>query len=390
MRREARLGLLAPLRALGLAVVFALAAGGVVAGSISWLKQARLGRPSLVFDYSRLIGKRLPALAAAGRGGRRSVAFLGDSQIVSYPEGRTVPERLQQALDARAPGADGIHVVSLAMSGTGPFDHYFLVDRIAEARPDLVVIALNLDHFSKAWKGAYSRPQLAALIEPSRLVEALRLPLHWTGLTTDRLLFYLGVGQAGGYDPFYWLSLRQAQAGRARARFESWLQGGGEHTPEQGFRDRADERTIARLFTGPDIRHYRRAGLVQHYADTLAGLEPDHPVVRVLAATVSHLRAHDVEVLVFLAPVEVSWLASQGVLDREGLARTIAVVKQAVEAHGGRFADLHDRLPAEAFRDAPGHLAFPAEGAAAEGDAGIDGPRLLAEALTPLVIQSLD
>ena len=42
------------------------------------------------------------------------------------------------------------------MPGAGPFDYYFLADRIADAAPDLVVIALNLDHFSKAWKGAYT------------------------------------------------------------------------------------------------------------------------------------------------------------------------------------------------------------------------------------------
>jgi len=385
MQREARTKLRTCLRALGLATAFALAAGTLVAGSISWLKDARLGRPTLAFNYSRMMGKWLPALADAGAGSGRTIGFLGDSSIISYPDGRTVPDRVQQAIDAHEPRRGRIHVAPLAMSGAGPFDYYFLADRIAGARPDLVVIGLNLDHFSAAWKGAYSRPQLAALIEPARLVEALSLPLHWTGLTTDRLLFYIGVVQAGGYDAFYWLTLRQAQVGRARTRFERWMQGGGEDTPEQGFSDRADEHTLARIFTGPEIRHYRRAGLLEHYQETLAGLEPDHPVVRVLAATVQRFRSDDVAVLVYLAPIEVSWLESQGVLDRDGLARTIAVVRQAIESSGGEFADLHDRLPADAFRDAPGHLVVPQE-----GEDGIDGPLLVAEALAPLVIRSLD
>ncbi len=386
MQREATPRLRTVFWALGLATVFAGVAGAVVAGTISWLTDARLGRPTLVFNYSRMMGKRLPALAEAGSGALRTVGILGASSIISYPDGRTVPARVQQALDARSPSPGRIHVASLAMPGAGPFEYYFLADRIADAGPDLVVIALNLDHFSKAWKGAYSRPQLAALIEPGRLVEALSLPLHWTGLTTDRLLFYMGVVQAGGYEPLYWLTLRQAQVGRARARFERWLQGGGEETPEQRFKDRADERTIARVFTGPDIRHYRRAGLLEHYGETLAGLEPDHPVVRVIGATVERFRADEVAVLVYLEPVEVSWLESQAVLDRDGLARTIAVVRHAVETSGGRFADLHALLPADAFRDAPGHLAFPAS----EGEEGIDGPQLVASALAPLVIQSLD
>ncbi|MEE2672735.1 MAG: hypothetical protein VX466_03005 [Myxococcota bacterium] len=385
MLREASTKLRTTLRALGLVTAFAVTAAALVAGSISWLKDARLGRPTVAFNYSRMMGKWLPALAEAGTRNRQTIAFLGDSSIISYPEGRTVPERVQQLIDARSPDSKQAHVASLAMSGAGPFDYYFLADRIAAARPDLVVIGLNLDHFSTAWQGAYSRPQLAALIEPGRLVEALSLPLHWTGLTTDRLLFYLGVVQAGGYDAFYWLTLRQAQVGRARARFEAWLQGGAADTPERAFRERSDERTLARLFTGPDIRHYSRAGLLEHYRPTLAGLEPDHPVLQVLAATVARFRSDDVAVLVYLAPVEVSWLESQAVLDRHGLARTLAVVRQAVESTGGEFADLHDLLPADAFRDAPGHLAIrPA------GETEIDGPLVLADALAPLVIRSLD
>ena len=67
MEREARTKLRTCLRALGLATAFALAAGTLVAGSISWLKDARLGRPTLAFNYSRMMGKWLPALAAAAR-----------------------------------------------------------------------------------------------------------------------------------------------------------------------------------------------------------------------------------------------------------------------------------------------------------------------------------
>ena len=385
MQREATPGRGATLRALALALVFTAVTGTLVAASLSWLKDARLGRPTLELTYARMLGKRLPALAEAGSRKLQTVAVLGDSSIVSYPDGQTVPERLQQAVDGLGPDPGRIHIASLAMPGAGPFDYYFTADRVADAGPDLVVIALNLDHFSKAWQGAYSRPHLAALIEPPRLVEALTLPLHWTGLTGDRLLFYIGIVQAGGYQPFYWLSLRQAQMARARDRFERWLQGGGEDTPEQRFKNRADEHTIARLFTAADIRHYRRAGLLEHYQETLAGLEPDHPVVAVLAATVERFRNDGVAVLVYLTPVEVSWLEAQGILNPSGLERSIDVMRQAVESSGGSFVDLHARLPADAFRDAPGHLAFPKP-----GQDGIDGPRLLADVLAPLVIENLD
>jgi hypothetical protein len=372
------------LRAVALLFCFAVTASLVAAGSISWLRDARLGRPTLVFDYARMMGKRLPALADAGRDGRRTVGFLGDSGVVSYPAGGTVPERLQQAIDASdasGPGASGVHVASLGMSGSGPFDYYCLADRIAEARPSLVVVSVNLDHFSDSWRGAYSRPQLAGLIEPGRLAEAVALPFHWIGLTTDRLLFYVSIVQSGSYEPWYWLSLRQTQVGRARERFERWLQGAGEDTPEDRFEGAVDQSTIARLFTGPDIRHYEREGLLHHYAPTLAGLDADHPVLSALAGTVRGLRDSGSEVLVYTAPVEVSWLDAQGVLGDDGFAATVATLHDVVVANGGSFVDLHDRLPAEAFRDAPGHLAHPPE--------GIDGPALLADLLRAPVLDAL-
>lgn len=389
MQRDATSRLRRVLWTLALAGCFAASGAAVVAGSFHWLRGARLGRPTLVFDYSRMMGKRLPALAEARRPGRPTVAMLGDSALVSYPEGRTVPARLQERLDA--------DVASLGMSGSGPFDYYFLADRIAAARPDVVVVALNLDHFSRAWQGAYSRPQLAGWIAPARLLEALRMPLDWIGLTTDRLLFYVGLVQAGGYDPWTWLTLRQAQVGRARDRFEAWLQGAvdasgdrrDESTPERRFRAAADARTLARLFTDPEIRHYREEGVREHYDVTLAGLPSDHPVLRVLGACIDRFRRAGARVLVYVAPLEVTYLESRGLLDRTGLARTIATIEAAVRAHGGSFADFHDLLPGEAFRDAPGHLAYPRQAPAAADDGGRDatpdGPARLADALAPVV-----
>jgi len=366
------------LGAVALLSCFAIALAGVVHGSTAWLKGARLGHPGLVLDYARMMGKRLPPLAEAGRGGRRTVAFLGDSGVVSYPAGQTVPERLQQVLDAE-PAAGHPLVASLGMSGSGPFDYYCLADRIAVARPDVVVVSLNLDHFSDAWRSAYSRPQLAGWIAPGRIPDALGLPFHWIGLTTDRLLAYVVVVQAGASDTWYRLGLRQAQVGRARGRFESWLQ--GDDPPEERFREAADARTIARVFSGPDLRHYRRAGLLEHYRSTLDGIPPDHPVLEALTGTLRRLRAGGARVLVYLAPLEVTWLEEQGVLGEDGFRTTVARVRAAVEGSGGAFADLHDALPADSFRDAPGHLRHPPDGP--------DGPARLARLLRPFVLQAL-
>jgi hypothetical protein len=371
----------------GLICCFVVFVAAVVAGSISWLRDAKLGRPTIVFDFARVMGKRLPQIEAA-RERAYTVAMLGDSALVSYPEGHSVPEQLQRALVPRD-RERAIDVHSLGMSGTGPFDYYFLSDRIAHARPDLVVVALNLDHFSPSWLGAYSRPQLSGLIAPAHLPDALALPLHLTGLTTDRLLFYNAIVAANGYEPWYWLTLRQAQVGRARERLERWLGGSPDHrahapassTAEEFFRDAANSATVARLFTGPDIYRYRAEGLVEHYASTLGGATPAHPTLRVLAATLRNLAATGVDTLVYLVPADVAYMQERGVFDAAGLAQTVAATEQVVAAAGGTFVDLHDALPTSAFRDAPGHLVY-------EGHTrydGLDGPTRLAELLAPHV-----
>lgn len=361
-----------------------------VSSSIAWLSAAKLGRPTIVFDYARMMEKRLPAVAAA-RGRAYTVAMLGDSALVSYPPGRSVPEALAAELERRDRPGRRLEVHSLGMSGTGPFDYYFLSDRVAGAQPSLVVIGLNLDHFSSAWQGAYSRPQLAGLIAPRHLGQALRLPLFWTGLTTDRLLFYNAVVAAGGYEPWYWLTVRQAQVGRARERFERWLAGAEDYlthepvssTPEQLFVDAADRQTIDRLFTGEDIHRYRLAGMLEHYESPLAGAAPDHPILRALAATLRNLAERGVDTLVYLAPVDVAYMRKQRVYDAPGLARTVAAAERVVRDAGGTFVDLHDVFPTQAFRDAPGHLVYDGH---ERYDGTLDGPKRLAALLAPHVL----
>lgn len=364
------------LHALARLACFGAALAAVLAGGLSWLRDARLGRPTLVFDFSRKLEKQLPELAAAERRGETTVAVLGASALVSYPEGRRVPDRLQERLPAR--------VVSLGMPGSGPFDYYFLADEVAAARPDVVVIAVNLDHFSQAWRNAYSRPQLAGWIHPERLPEAFALPLERTGLTADRLLFYVSVVRAGFYDAWYWLALRQAQLGRARAQLEAWLQGGvyeprndtGDDTPERSFRRAASQHTIARVFDSPDLRHYREPALREHYGAVLAGLPPDDPVLEVLDATVERLVEAGARVLVYVEPIETETLRRAGLLDEAGLSRSLEALAAQMRARGAVFVDLHDALPSDAFRDAPGHLAF---------EQGVDGPARLADELAPHV-----
>lgn len=381
---------------------FAAALATALALSIDWLSNAKLGRPPIVFDYARMLEKRLPEITLAD-GTAYTIAMLGDSSLVSYPPGLSVPEELAIELgEARVVRADGnaagrasqdlpLRVHSLGMSGTGPFDYYFLSSRIARARPSLVVVALNLDHFSPAWRGAYSRPQLAGFIANRHLPQALSLPLFWTGLTTDQLLFYRGVIAAGGHDSWQWLMVRQAQAGRARDRLERWLGGSPDYlahaptstTPEQWFADAADRSTIDRLFTGEDLYRYRPPGMLEHYAVPLAGVPLDHPILRALTATIDNLAEEAVETLVYVVPIDIEYMRQQGVYDAKGLAATIDAARETVLDAGGSFVDLHDVFPTRAFRDAPGHLVYEGHD---KFDGEFDAPRRLAALLAPEIL----
>ena len=70
---------------------------------------------------------------------------------------------------------------------------------IAAAQPDIVIMPLNLASLGDPWRNRFSRPELAGWIRPRRLAEAFGLPIHWIGLTTDRLLYYVGIVQSGAF-----------------------------------------------------------------------------------------------------------------------------------------------------------------------------------------------
>jgi hypothetical protein len=311
-----------------------------------------------------------------GRPGVVQVAVLGDSTSVSYPDGRRIYERLYQQANRLAEGRPHIRVVNLGSHGASPFDYYFLADRIAEAGPDQVVIGFNLASMGPAWRQSLARPELGGFVRPGRLGEAFRMPLHWVGLNADELLFYRAIIGAGGYDPWRRLQQEQVRLGSARAKVESWV---GERTgahPEVAFQRALKRARRARDLTGGANRYKARA-LLRHYGPALAGADPDHPVLRVFAATVSLFERSGIRTLVYVVPLNVEHLDAVGIFDAAGMAKTLASLGAAVRKAGGRFVDLHDLFPDQGFRDAPGH--FTVEGP-------IDGPAQVAAALAPIVV----
>ena len=365
---------------LGFIVCFALAAGAGLAGIRGGLDAGRVQAGDTVLDVMQPIQAKLRALADPPESpGLQRVAFLGDSTVGLYPPGRTVPERLQQELSAAGDGAPATQVYTFAGRGMTPFDHYFLADRVAGVAPDLVLMVFNLFSLTgSALDG--TRAQLSGWISPSRLPEALSLPLHRVGLSLDRLLFHLGIVHAG-VDGLWWRVMReQVRTKRARLILEKWVAEVADHHAERDFVAALGRTRMERMAEAAGVRP-GRALTREMYAEALEGVDPDHAALRILAATLGEFRRAGVRVLIYLAPNDVEEQAGLGPGENEGLERSIAAVLRVVRENGGEFVVFRDLFPTGSFRDRSGHLRV---------DPAFDGPVRLARALAPRVLAALE
>ena len=291
--------------------------------------------------------------AAAGKALHR-VAYLGDSMIVSYKPGSTVPQRLQQTLD-RGPNEGRFLVASVAAPGMGPFDFYFIADRVAAAQPNQVILPINLSVFSRGWRETFSRPQLAGLLPLKRLPQALLLPLDGIGLTADRLLAYTITVRLGALDAWEQLAREQARLGTARRGVAQRIGTRFGEAAEERFAKEA-MRHFADRFDMGNNRQIAPLAIADRFGPVLSGLRQDNPSLEVLAATLAIFESAGIDVLVYINPINVEQLGQAGALPAEGLNQTLATIEELVVHEGARFLDLHDLLGDANFRDAAGHL----------------------------------
>ena len=318
--------------------------------------------------------------ARAGGDGVRQVAFLGDSISIQVGAGApTVPRALREAL-ARAPDAPRFEVHSLAALGAGPFDYYFLADVIADAHPDLVVIAFSLQSLGDSFRHL-ARPRLSGWMGLRRVPSALLGPIHWIGLSADELLMNVAIVQARAGELWRQLLVLQARLGAARADLANALGArfGGDGPRLFEVAHFLSERLRTRVpGPGGQLDRYGVAAERRHYGVAFEGLAKDHPVLFALADGLGVLRAAGVPVLVYLNPVNVEHLASVGLPEDERFAESLATVESVVRDSGASYLDLHALLPDAAFRDAAGHLGTPEAPEATARIAGAVAPSVVA------------
>jgi hypothetical protein len=366
------------MRLAGSLAVFAAVAFGVTAAVFRGVETLDVRDVDVALDAIDAVQLGANSLRAESGDGRWHVGFLGDSMLVSYPPKRRVPARLQQTLDEMSGGDSRVRVHSLATPGMGPFDYYFVAERVADAEPDQLILLVNLSAFSVGWSEAFARPALASLLPPGRLPEALGLPLDWIGLTADRLLSYVAADRLGWVPQWQVLMNAQARTSGARGAVAGIL--------SERFAGNADAGFARDVFRYHEFRivmedrpRLNATGIEERYGRVLAGLDEDDPTLELLAAAIRAFRARGIEVLVYTNPTNMANVREVGAANPKGLARSLAAMESAVTRAGGRFVDLHDLLPDEGFRDFGGHLSIHGE---------IDGPRVLSRRLAPFVIDS--
>jgi len=364
---------------LALGFFFALAVGLVAirAGLDRFEIEARGTRHSVATYYSGEVDQDLLRKAAPNE---YAVAFLGNSMIMSYPKEYQIANVLQAQARREARGKPPIHVANLGLAGTGVFDYYFLADVIAEVKPQLVIIQFDLASPSQRFRSSFSRPESAGWIAPGRFARSVTLPLSWVGLTFDRLLLYSAIVRAGLFDSWATLSEEQTRFEAARELLETELafRGLRDSSPEEVYRGRRAFWSLAHNQVQGSNR-YTEAAMRTHFGAAMGGLPADDPTLRMLEATVRTFRSRNIDVLVYVNPLNMQHLGKTGLLEHAGLDLTLRRVQQSVSRGGGWFLDLHDIFPDEAFRDAPGHLAY-------EGT--LNAPAHLAARLAPIVVEA--
>lgn len=336
----------------------------------AWLTLAGTQRLARVFDVDDLywLGERadtfMDALDRAERARMQGlgpvVLYFGDSTVSSYEPGRALPQLTRVRL-RRTHGYDRLYLESLAGPGSG-IDHYaYFADRIAKARPDVVIWQLAFFHFTDRWMDANGAPELVGYVAAERLPEILALPYERLRLSLSDIVLQQGIVRLGFHDAHRKLRKNQLRFARLREPLEEALNPNRGRSPESRARSLRGRQSMLAHVDQTLRNRYSALGERGHFESTLEGLDPDDLRLHLLRSGIATLRRQGIQVLVYMNPTNLDHLRRLGMYDEAGIARTLEVVRSEVERAGGHFLDLHALLADEDFKDPPGHFVVDAE-----------------------------
>jgi hypothetical protein len=348
----------------------------IVAGALRILDAHDVTYPLIGLDNARITVKWIDFTEKMGGPNQRKVLILGDSTVIAYPKDRRISDRLQQLLNADDP--HGSLVFPFAAFGISSVEYYPFTDRMAALEPDAVVYGFNLMSLSERWRDRWARTEPMGWVPKGELLNAAREPLHWWGVTFDRLLMYAGLVRLELAEPWYRYRREQVRAGDGirdlrvamQARFENVA---GPVAP-LGLPN------SPLPYAAGDSSRYNFDTLRTEYAAAFDGLDADYPPLQLFDEVLGTFSRREIPVVVYVVPVNMEYMRSLGVVDEDGLTHTVETISAIARANGAWFVDLHDLLPDAGFRDAAGHFAY---------EGSYDGPLMVARRLEPLLREGM-
>jgi hypothetical protein len=354
------------------ALAFGASAAAVWFGGARAVRLSGADRLPVTLDFAASV-EQWHADLSDDRGSRR-IAFVGDSMLWGFEGGTPLPDSVLRIVNRSVPRnrRSSIHTLSwgaLTMDG-----EYCIADELIAAKPTLLVLELNLRALQPGPLGPASYSELAGFIRWPRLAEAAFVNLSDAGITLDRLLFYRFL--VANHFEGAWLGLLDLQSRLFNSQdiLEGWLE---KKTDVETVATRRRESALysfARLLI-PHTAKATAAHTTEMLGAVLDGLDDDNSRLRVLKALLRDLRRANVPLLVWVSPVNVQHMRHLG-MSMDGLDRSLRTIREAVEATGARFLDLHAILPDEGFRDSGDHYTLSGE---------LDGAALVAARLGPAV-----
>ena len=287
---------------------------------------------------------------------RTRVAFLGDSTVDDYPPGEKLTDYFRKALNQKYSRKPAILVSSLAFLAMGPASYYFLSDRIIKARPDLIVWEISFTHASERWHRVLPRPELAAWMAPERIPDALNMPVEYIGLTADELLFYNLIVQTGQQDIWQKALNQLSRVDKVRGIVEEKTSAYTGSRAEFLFFLSVALTNLHNLQQDGNPLRYNQLGEIKHFGGVLSGIEPGHPTLRFVTATVRQFREAGIPIVVYLNPINFQHLKKLGLIQPDRFRKSLNSFRLSVTDAGGNFLDLHRLLPDDHFADMSGHF----------------------------------